>query len=462
MPQMLRNTLLSIRDLLLTAGPFIALVVVLLVLAYWILDPTPPKTVVLATGAEQGAYAEFGKRYQALLKEHGISVELRTTQGTAENLALLDDPNSGVDLAFVQGGADGPQRPTGDDRFDASLVSLGSLFYEPVWLFYRADSANRLLAAATPRSGTNKTALLANLHQLDGWRLNIGAIGSGVPQLMHTLLDANGVDTKALTLLRQPQTPAVMSLLEAQSDALVFASAPESLMVQMLLKTPGIQLMDFAQADAYSRRFPFLNPVLLPRGVVDLALDQPPTDVRLVAPTATLLARKEVHPALIQLFVQAATTIHSEPGWFSRKGEFPKAGNTERPLAAEAERFYRNGPPVLQRYLPFWTANLIDRMWVVLVSIIAILIPLSRVVPPLYQFRIRSRVFRWYAQLQALENDIGRRPVDGITADLDAIDAKVADVHVPLSYADELYSLRGHIAMVRRKASAASTEQPPR
>ena len=200
-----------------------------------------------------------------------------------------------------------------------------------------------------------------------------------------------------------------MSLLAGESDALVFASAPESLMVQMLLKTPGIRLLDFAQAEAYSRRFAFMSPIVLPRGVVDLALDQPPADVRLVAPTATLLARNDVHPALIQLFVQAASTIHSEAGWFSDKGQFPNAGNTERPLAAEAERFYRNGPPLLQRYLPFWTANLIDRMWVVLVSIIAILIPLSRVVPPLYQFRIRSRIFRWYGQLQTLENQIGSR-----------------------------------------------------
>ncbi len=453
MPQLLRNTLMSIRDLLATAGPFIAITIALLAVAYWILDPTPPKKVVLATGADQGAYAEFGKRYQAILKEHGITVELRTTQGAAENLALLGDPASGVDLAFVQGGAE-RKRVRGDDEAADSLVSLGSLFYEPVWLFYRDDSAKRLLAQS-PAVANPQGPVLGNLHQLGGWRVNIGAPGSGVPQLMDTLLEANAIEAASLTLLREPQTPAVMSLLGAESDALIFASAPESLMVQMLLKTPGIRLMDFAQAEAYSRRFAFMSPIVLPRGVVDLALDQPPADVHLVAPTATLLARDTVHPALIQLFVQAASSIHSEAGWFSRKGEFPKAGNTERPLAAEAERFYRNGPPLMQRYLPFWTANLIDRMWVVLVSIIAILIPLSRVVPPLYQFRIRSRVFRWYGQLQELENDIGRRPAEELTAELDAIEARLGKVSVPLSYADELYALRGHIATVRRKAAAS-------
>lgn len=441
MPQALRNTLLSVRDLLVAGGPFILITLLLLGLAYWWLDPTPPRKVVLATGADQGAYAEFGKRYATLLKQHGITVELRPTQGAAENLALLRDPASGVDIAFVQGGAD-EARATGEDEPDPGLVSLGSLFYEPVWLFYRDDAAQRLL----------KGAPLASLNQLAGWRVNIGAPGSGVPNLMTKLLDANRIEATALNLLRQPQTPAVMSLLAGEADALVFASAPESLMVQMLLQTPGIRLFDFAQAEAYARRFPFMSPVNLPRGVVDLAKDQPPADVHLVAPTATLVARDTVHPALIQLFVQAARTVHGEAGWFQRKGDFPTARNTERRLAPEAERYYRNGPPLLQRYLPFWVANLVDRMWVVLVSIIAILIPLSRVVPPLYQFRIRSRVFRWYGQLQEIENDIGRRPAAELARELDQIEARVAEVSVPLSYADELYSLRGHIQMVRRKA----------
>jgi hypothetical protein len=272
---------------------------------------------------------------------------------------------------------------------------------------------------------------------------------------MHRLIDANRIDAATLTLLQLPQTPAVMALLGGESDALVFASAPESLMVQMLLQTPGIKLFDFSQAEAYSRRFAFMSPVTLPRGVVDLARDMPPTDVRLIAPTATLVARTGTHPALIQLFVQTAQSIHGEAGWFQRKGEFPSAANTERPLAKEAERFYRNGPPFLQRYLPFWLANLIDRMWPVLLSIVAILIPLSRTVPPLYAFRIRSRIFRWYGQLRGLEDHIGKRPSGELLGELDSIEAKVEQVSVPLSYADELYSLRSHINMVRRRLQSA-------
>lgn len=463
MPQALRNTLLSFRDLLATAGPFIVLTLVLLGVAYWVLDPTPPKKVVLATGVEQGAYAEFGKRYAELLKRHGITVELRATAGAAENLKLLRDPTSGVDLAFTQGGAGERDRATEED--EGELVSLGSLFYEPVWLFYREDSAKRLLNAQPPGSpkkerppqgAAAEITTLTSLAQLPGWKVNIGARGSGVPNLMRKLIDANRVDKDSITLLRERQTPAVMGFLNGDIDAIAFASAPESQMVQMLLQTPGVKLFNFAQADAYSRRFPFMSPVKLPRGVVDLAGDLPPEDVHLVAPTASLVARDGTHPALIQLFVQAASTVHGEAGWFQRKGDFPNAKNTERPLAAEAQRFYAAGVPVLQRFLPFWLANLIDRMWVVLVSIVAILIPLSRVVPPLYQFRIRSRIFRWYKQLRAVEDEQGTRPTDVLLKELAEIEHNVEQVSVPLSYADELYSLRSHIHMVRKKLLAGA------
>ena len=443
MRDQLRVTLLSFRDLFATAVPFIALTVALLALAYWMLDPTPPRQVVLATGQDQGAYAEFGKRYAQILKDNGIEVRLRKTAGAAENIALLRQPGGDVDIAFVQGGAD-EERPAAIDESDVpddGLVSLGSLFFEPVWLFYRGDSAERLVKAPE----------LTSLSQLAGWRVNIGAPGSGVPNLMARLLEANRIDPATITLVREPQTPAVVGLLEGRIDAIVFASAPESLLVQMLLQTPGVRLFDFAQAEAYARQFPWLSPVSLPRGVVDLARDIPPADVRLVAPTATLVARKRTHPALIQLFVQAAQQVHGGAGWFQKKGDFPNARNTERPLAKEAQRFYTSGPPVLQRYLPFWLANLVDRMWPVLVTIVAALIPLSRMLPPLYTFRVRSRIFRWYRQLREVENAIGRRPNDELLRELEEIERRVEHVNVPLSYSDELYSLRTHIHMVAER-----------
>jgi hypothetical protein len=319
-------------------------------------------------------------------------------------------------------------------------------------VFYREDAIRR--AAGKGRD----TAPLTQLTQLKGLRVNIGAVGSGAANLVTKLLHANRVEQTDLTLTRLAPTPAVVALLAGELDALVFVSAPESPLVRMLLQTPGIGLLDFAQADAYARQFAFVDALKLPRGVVDLARDLPPQDVRLVAATSTMVAREGTHPALIQLFVQAARRIHGGTSWFSAVGQFPNAAVTEFPLAREAERFYRSGPPLLQRYLPYWLANLIDRMWVVLVSIIAVLIPLSRVVPPLYEFRIRSRIFRWYAQLRDIEVSAGAADAQPVRLlqRLDALDAKVEHIHVPLSYADELYALRSHIEMVRTRLRTAT------
>lgn len=446
----LRNTLLNLRDLLITAGPVLLLGLALIAVAYWILDPTPPKHLTLATGPAQGAYAEFGKRYAQTLKSYGIDVTLRPTRGSQENLTLLQDGE--VDAAFMQGGADeiDVERlalPDDEPPPDLGLRSLGSLFREPVWVFYRESTARKHFKRPT----------LDSLSQLAGWRLNIGHEGSGVTNLMRRLLAANGLEPNQLQLGRLEPTPAVVALLDGKIDALALVSAPESPLIQMLLITPGIRLLDFAQAEAYARRVPQVSPVLLPRGVVNLAKDLPGQDVRLVAATATLVVRDGTHPALQQLLVQAAGRIHGTANWFQRKGEFPQAAAGEFPLADEATRYYRSGAPLMQRWLPFWAANLLDRMWVVVLSIAALLIPLSRVVPPLYTFKVRSRIFKWYAILRQLEQQFhaGKRPAAELSEELDRLDERVAQLAVPLSYADELYSLRSHIGALRQRVQMA-------
>lgn len=448
MPRLIRNTLLSIRDLFAAAGPFVLIALLLLAGAYFLLDPAPPKRVVLATGPEQSDYAELGKRYAVELRRYGIEVVQKPTQGSSENRRLLRDAAQTLDLGFVRGGSSDAARAADEEKNGVPLVSLGSLYLEPVWLFYRSDAAKRL----------NREATLTQLMDLRGWRVNVGARGSGVTGLVGKLLHANGIERDSLKESRLEQTPAVMALLAGELDAVAFTAAPESLMVQMLLQTPGVKLFEFAQAEAYARRLPFLRAVELPRGVVDLARNLPAHDLPLVAATTTLVAREGTHPALLQLFVQAAHNIHGGTGWIARAGQFPSPQNAELPLAKEAERYYRNGPPLLQRYLPFWLANLIDRMWVVLVSIIAVLIPLARVVPPLYEFRIRSRVFRWYRQLREIEDALRAKSVSPaeLLDDLNKLEAKAQHVTVPLSYADELYSLRSHIQMVRERLASSN------
>lgn len=436
MPLALRHTLLSLRDLAVSFGPFTLLTLGLLAFAYWWLDPNPPRHVVLATGPAQSAYDAFGLRYVQALARYGITVELLPSEGSADNLRLLREGKA--NLGFVQGGSGALQE--GDDE---ALLSLGSLFLEPLWLFYREDAAQRL----------NRSQRIDALGDLQGWRVNVDTQGSGVPQLFERLLDANRLQSDAMQLQHASQTPATMAFIEGQIDALVFASAPESVMVQMLLQTPGVHLMNFAQAQAYARRFGFLTPLVLPQGVVDLASNRPARDLNLVASTTSLLAASHTHPAILQLFAQTAVELHGKSGWFNKARQFPSMEQTELPLAPEAERAMRSGTPLLQRYLPFWLANLIERMWLAMGLIIALALPLSRVLPPLYAFRVRSRVFRWYAELRDLEAQAerGELAVDGLLTSLNEVERKAEQVHLPLSYTDELYTLRHHIDLVRQK-----------
>lgn len=462
MPKTIRYTLLSLRDLWVSAGPFILLAVALLALAYWWLDPNPPKRVTLATGPAQSAYEEFGKRYAKALAVEGITVVLQPSEGSAANLQLLREGK--VDVGFVQGGT---SDYTGQD--EEELASLGSLFVEPLWLFYREDAARKVAAAqatkmpgarAANKPGLTEDATLTALTQLQGLRVNFGTAGSGVPSLMGKLLESNHIDPAALKISRLEQTPATVAFLGGELDAIVFASAPESLMVQMLLQTPGVKLMNFAQSEAYSRRFAFLTPTRLPRGVVDLAANIPPDDVQLVASTTSLITRTTTHPALQQLLAQAGNDIHGGAGWFKGAREFPNRDNNELPIAKEAERAIKNGTPVLQRYLNFWVANLVERMWLVMGIIIAVMLPLSRIIPPLYAFRVRSRIFRWYGRLRDIENrvdgsggtdDSSNNNNKALLEELNKLESRAEKITVPLSYADELYALRANIHLVRKK-----------
>jgi len=341
----------------------------------------------------------------------------------------------------VRGGPSDALRAA-EEKGGLSLVAVGSLFVEPVWVFYRLDATKKLPGGK-----------LASITQLRELRVNSGARGAGATILLYKLMAANNVAREELKLDRRDQGEAVAALFDGTLDAMVLVQAPEAPPVQALLFEPGIALFEFEQAEAYSRRFRYLDPVVLPRGVADLVRDIPSRDTRLIAPTTMLVARESTHPALMQLFVQAAHRIHGEPGWIAREGQFPSAQNIELPLARESERYFRSGPPFLQRYLPFWLANLIDRMWVALISIIAILIPLGRVVPPLYAFRVRSRIFRWYRSLREIENEVarGERSPAELDAELQKLDAKAERVTVPLSYTDELYNLRTHIGLVRER-----------
>lgn len=445
MPKILKFTGFALRDFFATAGPTLLVIGLLCGLAYWLVDPTPPAHVTISTGQENSAYEEFAKKYATALARYDIKTTLQPSLGSQENLERLiasaARKNAGparTDIAFVQSGS--------TEEADANrggLVSLGSLFTEPVWLFFRESHD------------------ITQLTQLKGLKINVGPDGSGVPQLFKKLLSVNGVASTDLTLGALLNTPATVELLEGRIDGMVFSSAPDALLIQMLLQTPGIRLFDFTQAEAYTRRFTFLSHVVLPRGIVDLGRDLPPKDYHLIAPTATLVARANLHPALIDMFVQNAAVIHGGAGWFRKQGEFPTASYTEIPVARDAQKFYKDGPPFLQRYMSFWLANFLERMWVVVVALGALLLPLSRVVPPLYVWKVRSRIYRWYGELRTVEQaieEVAPAQREQVYANqllrLSQIEDRVNQISIPLSFATELYGLRSHISFVRNRVLA--------
>lgn len=425
---------LSLRDALTIGLPALLLVIGAFWLTAQFIRPAPPDHLVIASGGPGGAYEMYAARYRPIVERNGIELRERPTAGALENLELLNDPESGIDVAFVQGGL---SKGEGSEH----LVSLGSFYVEPLWVFYRGQQR------------------LNRLTQLKGKRIAIGPAGSGTRALAAELLQANGVNGDNATLTSLGGLDAIAALREGKADAAFIVGPAQSSAVWLALYTPDVHIMDFAQAEAYVRRFPYLSAIVLPRGAVDLERDVPRRDVRMVATMATLVARESTHPALIDLLMQAASEVHSEPGLFQRPGEFPNARQIDFPLSQEADRFYKSGPSFLQRYLPFWAATLIDRMIVLLIPFIAVLLPLMRVLPVLYAWRVRARIYKWYGELKFLETEIEESPDQAARAEwierLDRLEERVNHINTPLMYTNQLYILREHIGLVRSRVERA-------
>jgi len=448
-PRFVKLAVLAVRDLIASAGPVVFIVIGVLIAAYVYLEPQPPKTVRLATGPAGSAYAEFGRRYATALRANGITVVEQATSGSLDNLRLLREGQA--DVGFVRGGA---ADPVADE--EAGLTSLGALFYEPLWIFYRQEALPEPTPARSARPARRSAPAITSLAQLKDLRVNVGTPGSGVPEVFERMLRANRLDPPQMRLSQLEQAPATEALEAGLLDVVVLASAPQSPLVQRLLRTPGVALADLGQAEAYTRIFPFFSAVDLPRGVVDLAADVPPHDVAMLAATTSLLTREDTHPALRQLFAQAAQGIHSGAGWFNGARDFPNTRTSELPVSPEGDRAINGTPPFWQRFLPFWASNLVERMWLVLGGLVVLLLPLSRIVPPLYTFRVRRRVFRWYARLREIEAkvDAGTGERNELLDELDELDRVANKVTVPLSYAQELYMLRNNIHAVRKRLLA--------
>lgn len=423
------------REWLAIVVPTLLILGALFFLATRFLAPPPPKSITISSGGEGGAYHKFAQRYQASLKRHGIHLEIKTSAGSMQNLARLRGAAPEASVAFVQGGTTTPEDSN-------NMLSLGRMFYEPLWVFHRLkDDIDRLAP-------------------LQGKRIGVGAAGSGTRSLALQLLEAAQINPNNSTLVETPSAAAAEALLAGELDAAFFVAAPDADMVQKLLRSDGVRLISLSHAEGYAKRFPWLGRIVLHKGVIDFARNIPARDVELVAAVSLLAVRDDVHPALQFALAQAAAEVHRAPGIFNADGHFPQSQSTELPMSAVAERFHKVGPPFFQRYLPFWLAVWMDRMIVLLIPILAIAVPAFKFLPALYDWRVRRPIWKWYEALHKLETDMADHPEnhEKHLEEIQRIDEGVSAMPLPLTYSDPHYQLRSYVEYVQRRLESYDAE----
>jgi TRAP-type uncharacterized transport system substrate-binding protein len=421
-----------------TISVLILIALVTLLIIFLFIRSTPPKTLIMTSGDDGSQFLRIAGKYAEILARNGVTLKIIKSEGSLENLEKLSNPSSHVDIGFVQSGLT-------KGRKIEKLVSLGSIAYEPLFIFHKETRSVELLS------------------QLKGKRLAIGPDGSGTNYLATVLLAMNGIEPGGSTeFWEMDDEEAAQDLLDGKMDAVFFmADSASSQLIRKLLREPGIQLVNFAQADAYTRRLGYLNKLVLPKGAIDFGNNIPDHDVYLISPTVELIARNDLHPALSDLLLEAAQEIHGRATLFQNRGEFPVPLEHEFRISEDASRYYKSGKSFLYRYFPFWMASLINRILVVFLPIVLILIPGLRVIPAIYRWGTKMRLFRWYRQLLALEQDMlagsdaDRRKA--LLARLDQIEQAVNNMKVPASFADQFYVLRGHVDFVRNRLFEQNT-----
>ena len=408
--------------------------VVSFALIYFI--PAPPSKVVMAT-AFKGSAAEYvGRQYREIFARSNIELELRETFGAGENLKLLLDPKSGVQFGIMVGGVS-------DGKLAPGLWSFGTVYNNPFWLFYSSKES------------------FDRLSQLEGKRIAVGPVGSGTRSTGEQILGKAGVNSENAAFLPFAGSAAVEALNDGKVDAVWILGTPDSPAVRSLLQNPNVRIMNFATAEAFTIIFPELVRLVLPRGVIDIKRDIPPNDVPLIGTTTKILVRSDLHPEIVQLLLQTMVEAHGARAVFQRSGEFPNSTDTEYPVAPAAIDFYKNGPSFTQRHLPLWLSVHAQRAIAVLVTAIAIGFPLFRFLPVFYNWVTRRRLFYWYAQLKALEASFDADPIDrdlaGKQAKIEQIEDAVSHIRIPLTFSDQVYNLRSHIDIVRRKIASRNS-----
>jgi len=423
---------LSARELALVGIPSALLVFTVFYAAYRLVDPAPARRIVISASTPGSGYDRFAKLYQARLGRDGVELEIRDSGGSLENLERLRDPGSGVQAAFTTTGA---ALPGDTDR----LASLGGLFYSPIFVFYRAQRS------------------VERFSQLRGGRISIGGPGTFVRGYAHRILEESGALGGKTVLFDLDNDAALEALVAGRIDAAIFPAPLDAPVVQRALAASGIRMMNTVQAEAISKKLPELTNVVLSRGLISLERDEPSQNTQLLATSNSLLVRKDLHPALQYLLLEAMREAHSPPGPFNRLGDFPAAMPQDLPLSQQAERFYRSGRPWLYEYTNFWLAVLLDRLAFILIPVLFALIPVLRYAPSLYIWLHRRRIWRLHREIAGLDFSVTGDPEmkEAHRARLAELESQVRTLRVPLPFEDEVYHLRSHLALLRTRLDAA-------
>jgi len=429
-PRNNKFTSIFTREMLEATLPSVLLICLALFFAYKFIDPAPPRKIVIATGESDLNYNAFAAIYGVYLQKEGITLTLRKTSGDTENLRLLKDPESDVDISFIQ---DGVAHSEGA----GSLLSLGSLYYQPVWIFCRCKASTTHLSA------------------LKGKRIAIGYAGNGTHTLVSTLLNESGINASNTRLVEIGGEEAATALRQGKLDAALFVDVANSGMIHEMVTDKRLRLLSLDTAEAFSRKFAFMHHLVLPEGAMDLARNTPSHDVHLVAPTATLVVKESMHPALVYLMMKVIAEVHGGPSMFNSKGEFPSAKDTDFPLSTQALNFYKSGLPIIDKYLPFWAATFVNRTLIVILPLLALLIPLTKIIPMVYVWLVKRKLFRYYGELRFLDTQLqeikSAEDVQDCLDKLNDIEAKVVNVKLPVPFSQYAYELRAHIELVRSK-----------
>jgi len=431
--------LFSRRDLIRSGVLAVVLAAACLWLSFRFLEPIPPRRIVLASGPEGSLYHQQAESYKALLAREGVTLEERMTAGAGENYRLLLDPDSGVDMAFVQGGI--AKFPEAD-----SLVMIASLYYEPLWIFVRRGEE------------------VDALHQLVGKRIATDTPAGAVPSLEMRMLEASGVTPATAKIMHVTLHDAQAALKSREVDAVVVVGGVRAPAIWSALHDAALMPVSLAQADAYPQRYQFLTRRTLHAGAIEFVPLLPPRDVALASTEAMLAARSDVHPAIVNLLLELVRDDHDDQGYFEAPNEFPNVEQVDLKVSPDAIRHRRFGRNLLYHHTPFWVATVLERVIIIVLPLLAVMVPLTRFLPEMLRWRVRSRIYRWYGELMLLERDVQSRegdlPIQRWLSDLDRIQRGVERVGAPPSFASEVYTLREHIDLVRRTVltrSATST-----